>query len=320
MTEPAASSQKKNRRQRKRDQKPAHPAHPRFWHVWLFMLPLTILAAWTPWPVARFIGYRIGDLSWMLLRSRRRITLRNLELCFPQWSEEKRHITGRDSFRSTGIAVFESSRAWWQPIQRIAADFELHGVEHLEHARAQGRGVMLFGLHLTALEITGAAASHHFPINTIFRPQNNAGMEALVSWRRKRIYTRQIDRRDIRTIYRALKDNEITWYTGDQDFGRQHAVFVPFFGVPAATIVAGMRFARANHSVALGVSFRRDDHTGHYILEFSEPLAFTDDDEADALVMNRHIETAILKAPGQYMWYHKRFKTLQNPSSGSSYP
>lgn len=309
----------KRSRTRRRDIKPAHPAHPQFWYVWLLALPLTIIAAWTPWPVARFIGYRIGDLSWALLRTRRHITLRNLELCFPQWSAEKRREIGRESFRSTGIAVFESGRAWWRPIRQVAGGFELRGMENLERARAQGRGVLLFGMHLTTLEIAGAAVSHHFPVNTIFRPQNNPGMDALVRWRRKRIYKRQINRRDTRTIYRALRENEVTWYAGDQDYGRQHAVFVPFFANTAATIIAGTRFVRANNSTALGVDFRRDDRTGRYVLDFSKPLPFTGDDEADAEIMNRYIEEAILKAPGQYMWYHKRFKTQLDPKGKNPY-
>lgn len=302
-----------------RKKPPANPAHPRYWHVWLLLLPVTLVAAWVPWLVQRFIGNRIGDLSWLLLRSRRRVTLRNLELCFPQWSAAQRDAVGRESFRAAGIALFESSRAWWRSPATIASRFEFRGLEHLQAGLARGHGVVLFGAHYMHLEIAGAAASDRFSLDTIYRPQNNPALEALVKWRRQRVYTWQIDRRDVRSIYKALKANHVVWYTGDQDFGRKQAVFAPFFGVPAATVTAGMRFTRSNDAVPISVDFRRDDRSGRYVMEFSEPLAFTGDDATDAAIMNRHIEAGIQKAPGQYMWFHRRFKTQENPKGQNPY-
>lgn len=285
--------------------------HPRHWHIWLLLVPLTLLVAWVPWPLQRFIGNRLGDITWALLRKRRQITLRNLALCFPDWPEARRRQVALDSFRSAGIALFESSRAWWRAPATLARGFDIHGLNHLHAALAQGRGVLLLGAHYMHLEIVGAAFSSVQPLDTIYRPQNNAALEAFVRWRRRRIYTWQIDRRDVRTIYRALKANHVVWYTGDQDFGPRHAVFVPFFGVPAATVTAASRFVRANHAMALSIDFRRDDRSGRYTVEVSAPLAdFPGASEAaDALTMNRHIEAGIRKAPGQYMWFHRRFKS-----------
>ena len=286
-------------------------AHPRYWHVWLFLLPLTLLAAWVPWPLQRFIGNRLGDLTWALLRGRRYITLRNLELCFPEWTPEQRRQVALDCFRSAGIALFESSRAWWRAPATLARDFDIRGLEHITAALAQGHGVIILGAHYMHLEIAGAAVSAVQPLDTIYRPQNNAALEAFVRWRRRRIYTWQIDRKDVRSIYKAFKGNHVVWYTGDQDFGIRHAVFVPFFGVPAATVTAASRFARANKTPALSVDFRRDDRDGRYVVEFSAAIAGFpgDSDEDDARTMNEWIEAGIRKAPGQYMWFHRRFKS-----------
>lgn len=284
--------------------------HPRHWHVWLLLVPFTLFAAWLPWPVQRALGNAMGDLTWLLLGKRRAITLRNLELCFPEWAPEQRARVARESFRSTGIAVFESAMAWWRPPAHIARRTRINGLGHLQAARDAGRGVLLLGAHYTTLEIVGAAVSHTIPLDTIYRPQNNAAMEAFVNWRRRRIYTWQIDRRDVRTIFRAFKSGHVVWYTGDQDFGPRQAVFVPFFGVPAATVSAGSRFARGNASPAISVDFRRAAD-GSYTVDFSAPIANypSGDDTADASAMTRHIEQGIRKAPGQYMWYHRRFKS-----------
>jgi len=286
-------------------------AHPRYWHVWLFLLPLTLIAAWVPWPLQRFIGNRLGDLTWALLPGRRRITLRNLELCFPDWTPAQRRQVALDCFRSAGIALFESSRSWWREPAVLARRFDIRGLEHIRAGLAKGNGVIILGAHYMHLEIAGAAVSSVQPLDTIYRPQNSAALEAFVSWRRRRIYTWQIDRKDVRTIYKAFKGNHAVWYTGDQDFGTRHAVFVPFFGVPAATVTAGSRFARANGATAVAVDFRRDDSSGRYIVEFSPPLADFPgaSEEEDARTMNRWIEAGIRKAPGQYMWFHRRFKS-----------
>lgn len=295
-------------------------AHPRYWHVWLLLVPVTLLAAWMPWPVQRFVGNRLGDLTWALLRGRRRLTLRNLELCFPDWDDAQRQRVARDCFRSAGIALFESSRAWWRAPAVVARRFEIRGLDNLQAALARGRGVLILGAHYMPLEITGAAVSSVQPLDTIYRPQNNPALEAFVSARRRRIYTLQIDRKDVRTIYKALKANHAVWYTADQDFGARHAVFVPFFGVPAATVTAATRFLGANATPAVSVDFRRDDDSGRYIVEFSPVIADLpgDSEEADAATMNHWIEQGIRKAPGQYMWFHRRFKT-RPPGAASLY-
>lgn len=283
--------------------------HPRYWHVWLLLVPLTVVCAWLPGPLQRLLARVLGDLTWLLLHERRRITLRNLELCFPDWPPAQRAAVARDSFRSTGMAVFESSMAWWRSPAQLAARTRLVGFEQLQQIAGRGQGVLLLGAHYTTLEWVGAAVSHYRQIDTIYRPQNNAAMEAFVNWRRRRIYTLQIDRADVRTIYRALREGHVVWYTGDQDFGRRHAVFVPFFGVTAATVTAGARFARANNAPAVTVDFRREAN-GSYTVEFTPlPGWPTGDEPADAAAMNARIEAGIRKAPGQYMWYHRRFKT-----------
>lgn len=286
-------------------------AHPRYWHVWLFLLPLTWLAAWVPWPLQRGIGNRLGDLTWLLLRGRRAITLRNVELCFPEWPAEKQRQVALDCFRSAGIALFESSQAWWRSPAVIAHRFDIRGLEHITAGLAQGRGVMILGAHYMPLEIAGAAVSSLQPLDTIYRPQNNVALEALVSRRRERIYTWQIDRKDVRRIYKAFRSNHVVWYTGDQDFGTHLAVFAPFFGVPAATVTAASRLARANRPVVLSVDFQRDDRSGRYTVEFSPPLDNFPgaSEEDDARTMNHWIEHGIRKAPGQYMWFHRRFKS-----------
>jgi KDO2-lipid IV(A) lauroyltransferase len=118
-----------------------------------------------------------------------------------------------------------------------------------------------------------------------------------------------IKRTDMRSIVKALKKDEVVWYPPDQDYGREHAVYVPFFGVTAATITATSRLVKFNQSPVVMLSYYRDDK-GHYFLEFSPaPEGFpSGDDTTDATLINAALEKNIRKAPTQYMWTHRRFK------------
>lgn len=294
--------------------------HPRGWATWLLLVPFTLLVAWLPWPVQRVAGNLVGDVVWLALPGRRRITRRNLDLCFPEQDAAWRERVARESFRSTGIAVFESAAAWWRSPATLAKRTRIVGLDHVQRAAAAGRGVLILGAHYTTLEWVGAAFSSVQPLDTIYRPQNNAAMETFVYWRRRRIYTWQIDRFDVRTIFRAFKAGHVVWYTGDQDFGRKHAVFIPFFGTPAATVTAASRFARSNDVPTVSVDFRREPD-GTYVVELSPPIPGypSGDETADAIEMTRRIEAGIRKAPGQYMWYHKRFKTRPQRGDPSLY-
>jgi KDO2-lipid IV(A) lauroyltransferase len=91
----------------------------------------------------------------------------------------------------------------------------------------------------------------------------------------------------------------------------RHSVFAPFFGVPAATIVATSRFARLNNSPVLLLRQTRDLAARCWVISFSPEVdGFpSDDDERDAARMNSLLEAQIRLFPDQYLWLHKRFKT-----------
>jgi KDO2-lipid IV(A) lauroyltransferase len=128
---------------------------------------------------------------------------------------------------------------------------------------------------------------------------------------RERHVQRAIDRRDVRGILRALRSNEPVWYAPDQDYGREHSVFVPFFGVPAATITATSRLARLSGAPVVPFFQYRLPDAGGYLLRIEPPLAdFPSADlEADAARVNALIEARVRDHPEQYLWSHRRFKT-----------
>ena len=114
---------------------------------------------------------------------------------------------------------------------------------------------------------------------------------------------------DIRQTVRLLRQGEVVWYAPDQDYGTAHAVFVPFFGIPAATITATSRIAKMGKAAVIPCAHYRLPG-GRYEIEFGAPLdGFpSGDEEADTARINQTIEHYVRKHPEQYLWVHKRFK------------
>lgn len=284
---------------------------PRHWPAWLLVGLLWLLAR-LPWPLQRRLGAGLGALLYRLLGRRVQDTRVNLRLCFPEQSEAAREAMVRDVFRNAGLTLFETANAWFRAPAYYRARFTLEGLEHLHAAQAQGRGVLLLGAHYSMLDLGAALASLHFHVDAVYRRQKHPVFDHVMRTRRSRLGHGSIAHEDMRRLLRALKDGHIVWYTPDQDFGLRHAVFVPFFGVPAATITTPARLARTTGAAVVLIHFHRDGDAERYRMTLSAPLAGfpSGDDAADAARINLALESCIRRAPTQYMWYHRRFKTL----------
>lgn len=293
---------------------------PRHWPGWL-VIGLFWLLARLPWPLQLRLGAGIGWLLYKLLGRRVEDTRINLCLCFPDKSQDEREAMVRDVFRNAGLTLFETANAWFRPREYYRSRFVLEGLEQLRAAGAGGRSILLLGGHYSMMDLGASMASLYFQVDMVYRQQKNAVFEYIMTSRRKRYEQRPIPHEDMRSLLRALKSGHIVWYTPDQDFGRRHAVFAPFFGVTASTITTPSRLSRANHSAVMLVHFHREGDAERYRMTLSAPLEDfpSDDDVADATRINAHLEALIRRAPTQYMWYHRRFKTAP-PGSRPPYP
>lgn len=283
---------------------------PRYWPTWL---GIALLRCWAPlpWPLQYRIARILGMLANTFARRRRHIVNVNLRLCFPEWDEETRNGKVREVLFNNVLGLAEAANAYHRPTESFRDQVTIRGLQHLQLAHARGRGVILLGAHYSHLDFGGALVSLVCNPCAIYRPNNNALMDRYILQGRSRFMKSVILRSDMRGIARALKKNEVVWYPPDQDYGRKHSVFAPFFGVNAATITATSRLVKLNQSPVVAMSCYRQEHTDRYFLEF-QPLtdAFpSGSDERDARLINQALENCIRKSPTQYMWTHRRFKT-----------
>ncbi|MCZ4323277.1 lipid A biosynthesis lauroyl acyltransferase [Pseudomonas anguilliseptica] len=284
--------------------------HPRFWLLWLG-LGLLWLVAQLPYKVLLWMGRCLGRVMYRLASSRRKIAARNLELCFPQMPAAEREALLKENFASTGITFFEMAIAWWWPAERLRRLGSIEGLEHLRQAEAGGQGVILMALHFTTLEMGGGLLGMAQNMYGMYRPHKNPLFDYMQRRGREQRLLGVIGRDDVRGMLKLLRAGGVVWYAPDQDYGAQRSVFVPLFGVPAATVTATSKFARMGRAQVIPFTQQRLPDGQGYRLVIHPPLADfpTDSEEADCLRVNQWIEQAISACPEQYLWAHRRFKT-----------
>ncbi|WP_201485943.1 lipid A biosynthesis lauroyl acyltransferase [Pseudomonas sp. OF001] len=286
--------------------------HPRFWPLWLG-LGLLWLVVQLPYVVLLRLGRALGALMLLGAVSRRHIAARNLELCFPELSATERARLLRENFASSGIAFFEMAMSWWWPRARLARLAHVEGLEHLQAAQREGQGVILMSLHFTTLEIGAALLGQRHTIDGMYREHKNPVFDFIQRRGRERHNpdASAIEREDVRAMLKVLRAGRAIWYAPDQDYGRKQSIFVPLFGIPAATVTATTKFARLGKARVVPFTQQRLADGSGYRLTLHPPLADFpgDSEEADCLRINRWIEQAVRACPEQYLWAHRRFKT-----------
>ncbi len=282
-------------------------AAPRFWPIWFLLAGLRLLVL-LPYRWLMPLGSALGRLFFFLAPSRRRIAEINIELCFPELDATQRAAMLRANARSTGMGIVESLYACWgrNPPQTI----EWQGEEILQAAMAQGRGVLLVGLHMTCLDIIGRLINARYHMDYLEQERRNPLLRAVTTRARRRYFNEAIERKATHHLRRCLRQGHIVWYAPDQDHGLTHGVFSNFFGVPAATVTALARIASFYDTPVVFIHYHRLEQTLGYGITFESAGDFpTGDSEKDARRINDFLEHAIRQHPDQYLWVHRKFKT-----------
>ena len=284
---------------------------PQYWGIWIGIIFLMILAI-LPWAIQHRLATALGKIAFNNMKSRRKTTVRNLEVCFPEWSAQEVQQHAKQVFVDQMLGVFETLNAWYCPTW-FKGRVEIEGLEHIEQAKAEGKGALLLGTHSTLLDAGGYACAQYFDPDVVYRPQNNPLLDMLIYRCRATIYTHQIDHDDMRGLIRHLKEGRAIWYSPDQDFGLKQGVMAPFFGTPAATVTAHRRLLKMTKAAAIPLYFYRDGDIRNpkykILIEPALDNMPSDDELADATRVNHIIEQQLRIAPTQYMWFHRRFKT-----------
>ena len=271
--------------------------------MWLLhFLPLGLLAR---------SGEALGLLFYALGAERRRVCLLNLARCLPQLAASERAALARRHFRAVGRSLLDRGILWWAPRERILRVARLCGSEHLRALK--GQPVILLAPHFVALDVGFARLACEMGLASIYANQKSAVMNRMLLAGRTRFGNQRLFSRQegVRPAVAALKDGAPFYYLPDQDYGPRDAIFIPFFGVPAATITGLSRLSRlAGAKVVPCVTRMLPGSEGYEVTCYPPWPDFpTDDVVADTRRMNAFVEERVREMPEQYFWTHKRFKT-----------
>lgn len=277
------------------------------------------LLHWLPLPALRALGWGLGRLLYTFGRERRNVALTNLRLCFPEKSEAERESLARAHFVAFSQAVLDRTLGWWASKERLQRIIRVHGLENLSDP--ESRPVILLSPHFVGLDAGATVMSMHIAGCSVFSQQKNPVLNKLLYDGRMRFKeVLLLSRQDgMRKIVKAIKDGYPFYYLPDMDFGPKESIFVPFFGVQAATIPALSRVVRLTGARVFGCIARQVPDG--YEIEVMPPWEnFPGESvEADTEFMNKFIESQVLRMPEQYFWLHKRFKT-RPPGEQRFYP
>ena len=257
----------------------------------------------------------LGWFAPRLLRARARIVRINLALCFPERSPQDREIWLRQHFYLLARSVVDRGLLWFGPPSRIFDTISIEGLDHLERLLAEKRRVIMLAPHFIGLD----AAATRLTLSlqeaaTLYTRQSDPAVDLLLREGRSRFNkVHLISRHDgVRGLIRQLRRGIPVYYLPDMDFGIQGAAFVPFFQVPASTLLATAQIAKTYDAAVVPIVSRLDRATGRYHVQVQAPL---DDfpgeqslEEASAR-LNAMIESWVRADPPQYYWVHRRFKT-----------
>ena len=289
---------------------PVHLASPQVWPTWC-LVGLGWLIARLPLAALFPLGKRLGRLAFRLGGARRRVTETNLRLCFPELGSAGRQAMARRVFEAVALGALEICVAWLHPKRDLSHRIRIEGAEHFHAALAEGRGLVLLGAHFAVMDIIAGALADLGPVHVMYRKNRNSVWEWLQVRGRGHYFDGVLERKALRPTLRALKAGHAVWYAADQDYGRKHSVFAPFFGTLAATITATAQLARHNGSPVLPMSQHRNYADRTWTIRFEPPLAEfpSGDAQQDAATVNQAVERAVRRCPEQYLWLHRRFKT-----------
>ncbi|OCG72434.1 lipid A biosynthesis lauroyl acyltransferase [Gilliamella sp. Occ3-1] len=284
--------------------------HPRYWLTW-FGIGILYLIVLLPYPIIFQLGKGLGLLSMKLIGKRKETARQNLKLCFPEKIQSERDQMLRENFISTGLAIFETGMAWFWSDKRLAKKVSIVDDFHITKVQQSGQGVLLIGIHFLTLELGARILGMNHPGVGVYRPNDNPVMDYVQLKGRLKSNKYMLDRHNTKGMIRALKDGELLWYAPDHDYGPKNSVFAPLFSVKKAATTVGTRIlVKLAQPTIIPFTPKREKNGCYTVYVTSELEGYPiDDDVLAATFMNKAIEQEILKAPEQYMWLHRRFKT-----------
>ncbi|SMF14726.1 KDO2-lipid IV(A) lauroyltransferase [Alteromonadaceae bacterium Bs31] len=268
-----------------------------------------------PLGLGRLLGAWIARLAWRFQPREAKVTQRNIDLCYPQLSQQQRYSLARASFIESGKLSIEINIVWHRSVQwvmdRIIA---VHGSELLskQHNAEQKQGLIVLGPHIGNWEVLGINISSFGPAAFLYQPPKQAYLEPLMLRSRARMGATLLatDVRGVAGLLRILKKGGTVGILPDQIPDEGGGEFADFFGQAAYTMTLVHRLVEKTQCrVVMGLCLRQQN--GFEVVYREPPAEIYSSDKALALrALNQAVEEVVAYKPEQYQWEYKRFRKV----------
>ena len=282
--------------------------HPKFYPTWILILLMRI-GVFIPFKFQVILGKAIGKLIYPFMKKLRETAYSNISNCFPEKKQQQVTLLVKHHFDAIGISLFETANAYYGSDRKIKKLLSINNKHFFSDALKDEGGIILLCSHFMPLMLGSRALLLENTIANVYRPQNNKLFDKVMVKGYTKNGAVMIKSKDTRSILKAIKNSLPIWYAPDQDLGINNSVFAPLFGIETATASATARLAKNNNTRVIPYSFIRTKHG--YEMSFDKPIKNypSNDPIKDARTTNKILENQIIKAPEQYLWIHRRFKT-----------
>ena len=289
---------------------------PRYWATW-FYIGIIYFISCLPWRVQ----FSLGRLLGRFLRADNRlqhIVRTNITRCLPDLEPDQTETLIRQYFSKQGVDLVESLNIWTgNGFKLIHNHLKIEGIEHIESAIKQNRGIILIGSHFSNVDMGAVLVAYTgdrhnlFNFSATYREQKDPVFDWLMKRGRLHYFKQVIPATEVRPIVSELKENNIVWFAPDMDAAGKNSVFVPFMGIEAATTTTINRLAKLTNALVLPYANYRLPDRFEYRLKFHPALTDfpSNDIVADSARINQFIEQLIYEQPESYLWILRRFKT-----------
>ncbi|MEJ2793035.1 lipid A biosynthesis lauroyl acyltransferase [Iodobacter sp. LRB] len=265
--------------------------------------------SWLPLSLLRGLGSVLGRVLYFAVKSRRKIGLTNLQLCFPEWPKGQHERVLKQHYQELCTCIFYYSKLWFCSQAQVERLVRREGFEHF--VKAETEHVIILAPHFLGLDFGGVRHMVDHRGASMYSSSHDNAFDLMLLRGRSRFNAPLLVKRSegIRGILRAIKQGICFYYLPDQDLGPKESVFVPFFGIQTATVPGLSRLALMGKAKVLPMitTLEKDGFVSRYYPAWEN---FPSDDAlADTARMNAFIEERIREHPSQYYWLHRRFKT-----------
>ncbi|GMR01137.1 MAG: lipid A biosynthesis myristoyltransferase LpxN [Gammaproteobacteria bacterium] len=289
--------------------------HPRNWLTWAGLVLFFIITL-LPLSLIDDLGCRLGKFAASKNKKRFNIAATNLSLCFPEKSTTEIDQMTIKHFQAQFRSVLHYFILWWRPTFMVRKKIVKSGFEQIEDFRKQGKNIIILLVHSVGLEFASPAITLDYNTVAPYKKMRNPVIDWLIANARMRFSSKHggklFSREEgLRPLIREVRAGNILVYLADEDLGEKNSIFVPFYGVPKATLPVLGRLAKSCNAVVLPCVSCYEPENKRYAIKLLPKVDGlpSGDDVTDSLKMNEAIESAVEQCPIQYFWTLRYFQT-----------